>query len=234
MFSLLCKTQNSVSFSLPFREWSPAALIRWPFPRWRKLLRAASGPTKTRGEILWCWVIKTNIIKHNIFLAKVWILRQSSGSHCQARSALRLFTLTAWGQEFFLYGVTWLNLVSTRCSLLRHKNSSVPTLLSASFSLIYTICPLPPPKVCHQDPAEPRLLPGGDRRPGGVGGGGRWGNDRHQVVAQDRRRQEAERQGIQTICSYSVKPRSSFLIVCFTFAVQENTKTTKPLSFPLT
>lgn len=33
------------------------------------------------------------------------------------------------------------------------------------------------------------------------------------------------------IGSYSVKPRSGFLISCFTFAVQENTKTTKQLSF---
>lgn len=56
---------------------------------------------------------------------------------------------------------------------------------------IHVILPLPPLKVRHQDPAEPRLLPGGDRRPGGTGRGGRWGNDRHQAVAQDRRRQEA-------------------------------------------
>lgn len=73
-------------------------------------------------------------------------------------------------------------------------NTLPPSTIRRRILSYVSIFPLLHLKVCNKDPAEPCVLPGGDRGQGWTGRRGWRGNDRHQAVAQDRRRQEAERQ----------------------------------------
>lgn len=176
-----------------------------------------------------------------IFLTNSWILCESAGRHfpavCETRIALSLFTLTVWGQEFFFVCATWVNPVPTRRSLLRHKDSSVPTSLPASSSLTY-IYMLSSLFRLWRYAIKILLNHAFFQEETGVRVELAEEDDGEMIAIklwlriEDVKKLKGRRS--KPFCLIPSSQGAASWSAVFQSALQENTKTTKPLSFPLT